>query len=163
MTVALLFCALGFGAALCLKDMWDPGVDPVADIVSIPNSTLYPADFDLQGDSSALGQAVAQVFRPDQFLPRIPHQIGDQYRPTEGRFFSWEGSDGVVIQLDNEKMPQDSEIYIVRLSEKSKPKFTTQTVTKKIKAQSGEVKKVYAWRDEAYAYAMVQSSGLSIK
>ena len=51
-------------------------------------------------------------------------------------------------------------LYIVKLTKKNENSFPKQKILKKIQAASSKIKRVYAWRDGAYGYAMVQPQGI---
>lgn len=57
---------------------------------------------------------------------------------------------------DSLSQKKSSTVYIVKLSDKNNSSFPSHRMTRKILSASGKIKRVYAWRDATYGYAMVQ-------
>lgn len=139
--------------------------DPIAELTQLPGPKVYPPDFDLEGDSLALQDIVYELFADkDYFVSKLPAQILAEYKPSEGRFFSWDGEPAVSIQMNQNnaaslaKLNTDpATLFIVKLSEKSQRKFPKEKVTRKVAGRSGKMHKVKVWREGKYGYAMVQS------
>lgn len=138
--------------------------DPIAELTQLPGPRIYPPDFDLEGDSKALQDIVFDLFADKEyFVSKLPAQVLADYKPTEGRFFSWDGEPAVSIKMDanaQEKLQIKSDpatLFIVKLSEKSLRKFPKEKVTRKVAGHSGKMNKVKVWREGKYGYAMVQS------
>ncbi len=148
-----------------VKTDTDETPDPIAELTQLPGPKVYPPDFDLEGDSRALQDIVYELFADkDYFVSKLPAQVLAEYKPTEGRFFSWDGEPAVSIQM-NRNTAQDvvklntdpATLFIVKLSEKSQRKFPKDKVTRKVAGQAGKMHKVRVWREGKYGYAMVQS------
>ena len=142
----------------------------IAEFASQMIARPYPADFDLEGDSSGLKEALQEVFpQKELFLPELPREVLGDYKPSEGRFFMWSGEPGVSIQLQaaNSKGLEASSqkpatIYIVKLSEKNRDDFPKKQTTKRLANKAGgKSRKIDVWRDENFGYAMVQTVAMS--
>ncbi len=145
--------------------------DFIAEMVSsMPDASAMPPDFDLVGDSTALPQLSMDSLPNQSFEPVIPKQVAQSYSAYEGRFFLYKGQQGVSITMEPNlsiiksasKTPQNhpAVLYIVKLTQKNEGSFPKQKVLKKIQSSPSRVKRVYAWRDGAYGYAMVQQQGM---
>jgi len=148
-----------------VKTNTDETPDPIAELTQLPGPKVYPPDFDLEGDSRALQDIVYELFADkDYFVSKLPAQVLAEYKPTEGRFFSWDGEPAVSIQM-NRNTVQDvvklntdpATLFIVKLSEKSQRKFPKDKVTRKVAGHAGKMHKVKVWREGKYGYAMVQA------
>ncbi len=144
--------------------------DFIAEMVSsMQDASAMPPDFDLVGDSNALPQLSMDSLPNQSFEPVIPKQVTQSYSAYEGRFFLYKGQQGVSITMEPNqsiikfasKKPQTNPavLYIVKLTQKNEGSFPKQKVLKRIQSSSSKVKRVYAWRDGAYGYAMVQQQG----
>jgi hypothetical protein len=143
-------------------------VDFVSELVSsLQDAVTLPPDFDLVGDSNALPQLSIDSLANHSFQPTIPPQLAQTYSAYEGRFFLYKGQQGVSITMEphasslpafSSKIspPKPAVLYIVKLSQKNENLFPKKKVLKKIHSSSAKINKVYAWRDGAYGYAMVQ-------
>jgi hypothetical protein len=139
--------------------------DPIAELTQLPGPKVYPPDFDLEGDSRALQDIVLELFADkDFFVSKLPAQVLAEYKPTEGRFFSWDGEPAVSIQMDHSNSQEKLQVkhdpatlFIIKLSEKSLRKFPKEKMTRKVAGQSGKMNKVKVWREGKYGYAMVQA------
>jgi hypothetical protein len=139
--------------------------DPIAELTQLPGPKVYPPDFDLEGDSKALQDIVYELFADkDYFVSKLPAHVLAEYKPTEGRFFSWDGEPAVSIQMDHSNSqdrmklnPDPATLFIVKLSEKSLRKFPKEKVTRKVAGSAGKMNKVKVWREGKYGYAMVQA------
>jgi hypothetical protein len=145
--------------------------DFIAEMVSsMQDANAMPPDFDLVGDSNALPQLSMDSLPNQSFEPVIPKQLSQSYSAYEGRFFLYKGQQGVSITMEPNqsivksasKVPQThpAVLYIVKLTQKNEGSFPKQKVLKRIQSSSSKVKRVYAWRDGAYGYAMVQQQGI---
>jgi hypothetical protein len=100
----------------------------------------------------------------DFFVSDLPAQVLAEYKPSEGRFFSWDGEPAVSIQMNRnanahaKKANEPATLLIVKLSEKSQRKFPKDKLTRKVAGKSGKVRKVKVWREGNFGYAMVQDS-----
>jgi hypothetical protein len=146
--------------------------DFIAEMVySMQDASAMPPDFDLVGDSNALPQLSIDSLPNQSFEPVIPKQLAQSYSAYEGRFFLYKGQQGVSITMEPNqsilksasKVPQSQQavLYIVKLTQKNEGSFPKQKVLKRIQSSSSKVKRIYAWRDGAYGYAMVQQQGLA--
>jgi len=137
-------------------------------VSSMQDANAMPPDFDLVGDSNALPQLSMDSLPDQSFEPVIPKQLAQSYSAYEGRFFLYKGQQGVSITMEpnqniqKTKLQQSkpSVLYIVKLTKKNENSFPKQKILKKIQAASSKIKRVYAWRDGAYGYAMVQPQGI---
>lgn len=136
--------------------------DFISEMVSaLQDANALPPDFDLVGDSSALPQLSMDSLPNQSFEPVIPQQLAQSYFAAEGRFFLFKGLQGVSIKMEpnllNKKVirKKPATLYIVKLSKKNE-NFPKKNVLKKIQASATKIKKVYAWREGAYGYVMVQ-------
>ena len=167
---AAIFITLGF-AYYAHSTIESAPRDLVSDVVSLSDNLNFPADFNLDGDLKDLPDLIHESLPNQSFSPAIPVQIAQDFSAYEGRFFLFNGEQGVgisVLPSSHEKsrllLPlqknftpsQPSTFYIVKLSDKNKASFPAQKVTRKIASASGKIKRVYAWRNGTYGYAMVQ-------
>lgn len=150
---------------LLVTSPFDDPADPIAELTQLPGPKVYPPDFDLEGDSLAMQDIVFELFADkDFFVPKLPAQVLAEYKPSEGRFFSWDGEPAVSIQM-NKSNPQElaklnpdpATLFIVKLSEKSQRKFPKEKTTRKLAGKAGKMHRVKIWREGKYGYAMVQS------
>ncbi|MEN9810790.1 MAG: hypothetical protein RLZZ488_2357 [Pseudomonadota bacterium] len=150
---------------LLVATPFDDPADPIAELTQLPGPRVYPPDFDLEGDSLAMQDIVFDLFADkDFFVSKLPAQVLAEYKPSEGRFFSWDGEPAVSIQM-NKSNPQElaklnpdpATLFIVKLSEKSQRKFPKEKTTRKLAGKAGKMHKVKIWREGKYGYAMVQS------
>ncbi|MEY3903690.1 MAG: hypothetical protein RL189_2996 [Pseudomonadota bacterium] len=150
---------------LLVATPFDDSADPIAELTQLPGPKVYPPDFDLEGDSLAMQDIVFDLFADkDFFVSKLPAQVLAEYKPSEGRFFSWDGEPAVSIQM-NKSNPQElaklnpdpATLFIVKLSEKSQLKFPKEKTTRKLAGKAGKMHKVKIWREGKYGYAMVQS------
>ncbi len=133
-------------------------------VSSLQDANAMPPDFDLVGDSTALPQLSIDSLPNQSFEPVIPQQLAQSYSASEGRFFLFKGLQGVSINLEpNNRVNKKSlskrrpvVLFIVKLSKKNESSFPKQKILKKIHASASKIKKIYAWREGAYGYAMVQ-------
>ena len=135
-------------------------------VSSMQDASAMPPDFDLVGDSTALPQLSMDSLPNQSFEPVIPKQLAQNYSAYEGRFFLYKGQQGVSITMEPNqafvksasKVPltHPAVLYIVKLTQKNEGSFPKQKILKRIQSSSSKVKRVYAWRDGAYGYAMVQ-------
>lgn len=132
-------------------------------VSSLQNANAMPADFDLVGDFTALPQLSVDSLADQSFAPEIPQQLAQTYSAAEGRFFLFKGLQGVSINMEPHLLPKSSPqksksavLYIVKLTKKNENSFPKQKVLKKIQASASKIKKIYAWREGSYGYAMVQ-------
>lgn len=134
-------------------------------VISMQNSNAMPPDFDLVGDSTALQQLSIDSLPNQSFEPVIPKQLAQNYSAYEGRFFLYKGQQGVSITMEpnqsivkappKHQRSHNAVLYIVKLSRKSESSFPKQKILKKIQSSS-KIKRIYAWREGSYGYAMVQ-------
>ena len=149
--------------------------DLISDVVGLSDNLNFPADFNLDGNLKDLPDLINDSLPNHSFSPAVPMQIAQDFSAYEGRFFLYKGEQGVGISVtplshDNSIIPlrlhqgfersQPSTLYIVKLSDRNRSSFPTQKVSRKIASASGKIKRVYAWRDGTYGYAMVQPLGL---
>lgn len=133
-------------------------------VSSLQDANAMPPDFDLVGDSTALPQLSIDSLPNQSFEPVIPQQLAQSYSASEGRFFLFKGLQGVSINLEpNNRINKKSltkqrptVLFIVKLSKKNENSFPKQKILKKIQASASKIKKIYAWREGAYGYAIVQ-------
>lgn len=159
-----------FAAFMMMPDENGDG-DPILEWASSqPGLKGFPADFDLEGDPTAFPEMMEEFFTKEAFHPAIPQQIQAHYAPSEGRFFAIAGSPAVSIQLKDmsavqsasdalANTPENSKnatLYIVKLSDAVSKKFPKDKVSKRIKGPAGKVKKINAWREGKYGFAVVQ-------
>lgn len=143
----------------------DETPDPIAELTQLPGPKVYPPDFDLEGDSRALQDIVYELFADkDYFVSKLPAHVLAEYKPTEGRFFSWDGEPAVSIQMSKsnpsdfaKKGSDPATLFIIKLSEKSQRKFPADKITRKVAGQAGKMHKVKVWREGKFGYAMVQA------
>jgi hypothetical protein len=159
---AVLAASLTF---LIVRPPTDEPLDPIAELAQLPGPKVYPPDFDLEGDSKAMHDIVFELFADkDFFVSDLPAQVLAEYKPSEGRFFSWDGEPAVSIQMNRnanahaKKANEPATLLIVKLSEKSQRKFPKDKLTRKVAGKSGKVRKVKVWREGNFGYAMVQDS-----
>lgn len=140
-------------------------LDPIAELTQLPGPKVYPPDFDLEGDPSAMNDIVYELFADKNFFASdLPAQVLAEYKPSEGRFFSWDGEPAVSIQMNQnsnaktKKLSEPATLLIVKLSENSQRKFPKEKVTRKVAGKSGKMRKVKVWREGNFGYAMVQES-----
>jgi hypothetical protein len=150
---------------LIVKPPADEPLDPIAELAQLPGPKVYPPDFDLEGDSKAMNDIVFELFADkDFFVADLPAQVLAEYKPSEGRFFSWDGEPAVSIQMNRnasaqaKRVNEPATLLIVKLSEKSQRKFPKDKLTRKVAGKSGKVRKVKVWREGNFGYAMVQDS-----
>ncbi|MBX9839850.1 hypothetical protein [Silvanigrella sp.] len=137
-------------------------------VSSMQDANAMPPDFDLVGDSNALPQLSMDSLPDQSFEPVIPKQLAQSYSAYEGRFFLYKGQQGVSITMEPNQNIQKTKLlqskpsvlYIVKLTKKNENSFPKQKILKKIQAASSKIRRVYAWRDGAYGYAMVQPQGI---
>ncbi len=141
----------------------DDSIDPITELASQPGPRTFPADFDLEGDPTGFREIMKDAVSPGSFQADLPSELKGQYIPGVGRIFSWSGGTGVSIQLHashtdfNGLAPSGSTtLYIVQLSGKTDLQFPQGKTTKRVK-NAGKLKKVNAWREGKYGYAVVQS------
>ena len=149
--------------------------DLISDVDGISDSLKFVPNFNLEGDFTKLPTEITDSIPNHAFSPSIPSQISQNYLAYEGRFFLYQGSPGVGIRI----MPSDAKIdpkntsqrlhdgfkqaimpstfYIVKLTEKNRFYFPKQKTLRKIRSSTGKSKRVYAWGDNSYGYAMVQN------
>lgn len=152
---------------IVVKNSADEQPDPIAELAQLQGPKMYPPDFDLEGDSKAMQDIVYELFSDkDFFVSKLPAQVLAEYKPSEGRFFSWDGEPAVSIQMNKDsnnnatlsKLGADpATLFIVKLSERSQRKFPKEKVTRKVAGQAGKMHKVKVWREGKFGYAMVQS------
>jgi hypothetical protein len=159
----VLAALLSAGTTLAIvqnfQDDEDAG-DPIAELANLAGPRLYPPDFDLEGDPAGFREVVQDLLpQHDFFQAELPKELGHDYLPSEGRFFTWSGEPGVSIQLkiSREDLEPRAILYIVRLTERNERKFPKDTAVKRVTVRSGKPKKVNVWREGPYGYAMVQS------
>lgn len=140
-------------------------LDPIAELTQLPGPKVYPPDFDLEGDSNAMNDIVYELFADKNFfVSDLPAQVLAEYKPSEGRFFSWDGEPAVSIQMNQnsntkaKKLSEPATLLIVKLSENSQRKFPKEKLTRKVAGKSGKMRKVKVWREGNFGYAMVQES-----
>lgn len=150
--------------------------DVISEVATLSENLNFPADFNLDGNLNDLPDLINDSLPNHSFHPVIPSQIAQNFSAFEGRFFLYKGEQGVGISVQpsvghlGEKIPlrlqegfetkQPSTLYIVKLSEKNRSYFPSHKVSRKISSPSGKLKRVYAWQDGTYGYAMVQPMGL---
>jgi hypothetical protein len=117
----------------------------------------FPADFDLDGNLNDLPDLINDSLPNHSFSPTIPKQIAQDFSAYEGRFFLFKGQQGVGMHGFKQKHP--STLYIVKLSDQNKASFPAEKMIRKVLSASGKLKRIYAWNDGAYGYAMVQPLG----
>ena len=142
--------------------------DPIAELANQPGPKSLPADFDLEGNADAFGELMQEAFPKQEFmLSQLPKEVMGGYKPSEARlFFTGSGQPGVSIQLLNPTNKQDANsttiLYIVQLSDSNSKGFPKERkLIRNLVSKSGKQKRVNAWRDEKFGYAMVQSVALS--
>ncbi|BBH53835.1 hypothetical protein [Fluviispira sanaruensis] len=146
--------------------------DILSEMAFLPDSESLPADFDLVGDAAALPQLTLESLPNQAFKPVIPKKIAQKYEANEGRFFYLKGQQGVSISMkplaptlphstSEIHSTRPSTLYIVKLSQKNENAFPKQRVLRKITSSTGKVRRVYAWQDGAYGYAIVQPQNIS--
>jgi hypothetical protein len=140
-------------------------LDPIAELTQLSGPRVYPPDFDLEGDSKAMNDIVVELFADkDFFISDLPKQVLAEYKPNEGRFFSWDGEPAVSIQMNqnpnaiSKKNVPQATLLIVKLSEKSQRKFPKEKQTRKVASKAGKMRKVNVWREGNFGYAMVQDN-----
>ncbi|MES2615106.1 MAG: hypothetical protein V4591_06810 [Bdellovibrionota bacterium] len=150
--------------------------DPVSEVVSLSDNLNFPADFNLDGNLNDLPDLIRDSLPNHTFKPAIPAQIAQDFSAYEGRFFLYKGEQGVGISVmpasshadtaiplrlhQGFERKQPSTLYIVKLSDKNRSAFPFKRTSRKIASASGKIKRVYAWSDGTYGYAMVQPLGL---
>ncbi|KAB8029790.1 hypothetical protein [Fluviispira multicolorata] len=145
--------------------------DILSEMAFLPDAGTLPADFDLVGDATALPQLSLESLPNQSFEPVIPKKITQKYTANEGRFFYLKGQQGVSISMQpiaglphatsNIHMDRPSTLYIVKLSQKNESDFPKKRILRKIISSTGKVRRIYAWQDGAYGYAMVQPQNIS--
>jgi len=165
-----LTAAIAASATFCFICIFEnSNHDFISEMVSsMQDANTMPPDFDLVGDSNALPQLSMDSLPNQSFEPIIPKQLAQSYSANEGRFFLYKGQQGVSITMEPNQSIQKAKIqhskpvvlYIVKLTKKNENSFPKQKILKKIQAASSKIKRVYAWRDGAYGYAMVQPQGI---
>ena len=86
---------------IVVKNSAEEQQDPIAELAQLPGPRVYPPDFDLEGDSKAMQDIVYELFSDkDFFISKLPAQVLAEYKPSEGRFFSWDGEPAVSIQMN---------------------------------------------------------------
>jgi hypothetical protein len=150
---------------LIVNPPFDEPLDPIAELTQLPGPRVYPPDFDLEGDSKAMNDIVVELFDDKNFfISDLPQQVLADYKPNEGRFFSWDGEPAVSIQMNqkpnavSKKNVSPATLLIVKLSEKSQRKFPKEKQTRKVAGKAGKVRKVKVWREGNFGYAMVQDN-----
>jgi hypothetical protein len=142
-------------------------IDPIVELANQAGPKAFPADFDLEGDPDSFAQFMRDVFPQQEFtLSQLPKEVMRGYRPSEGRFFTWSGQPGVSIQLLSPPTKLDNGsntlLYIVQLGDSNSKGFPKeQKVTRNYTSKAGKQKRVKAWRDDKFGYAMVQSVALN--
>jgi hypothetical protein len=141
--------------------------DPIAELANQPGPRGLPADFDLEGDPDAFAELMQDAFpKKDFMLSQLPKEVLKGYKPSEARlFFTGSGQPGVSIQLNSSNKADNGAItmlYIVQLGENNSKGFPREKkVTRNLVSRAGKQKRVNAWRDEKFGYAMVQQMALS--
>ncbi|NBO39209.1 hypothetical protein EBU99_11570 [bacterium] len=150
---------------LMVKPASEETLDPIAELTQLPGPKVYPPDFDLEGDSRAMHDIVYELFADKNFfVSDLPAQVLAEYKPSEGRFFSWDGEPAVSIQMHHQNTAQAKKangpttLLIVKLSEKSQRKFPNEKLTRKVAGKAGKMRKVKVWREGNFGYAMVQDA-----
>jgi hypothetical protein len=151
-TAAIAAAAFTFAVMEIDKESKDP-IEELANVATKP----YPPDFDLDGDATSF-QSIVQELMPDEsFTVEIPQHIQAKFAPSDGRFFTWAGESGVRIRLVNNKNGNtNNALYIVRLPKNALKQFPKEKVERNLASASGNKKKVKAWRDGKYGFALVQ-------
>jgi hypothetical protein len=137
--------------------------DPLSEITNLPGPRALPADFDLEGDPDAFSQLMGEIFpKSDVFASALPKEMLRGFKPSEGRFFTWNGQPGVSIQLleSNATNNGTTLLYVVKLGEEVVKSFPKEKTSTKLTSKSGKQKRVNFWRDDNYGYAMVQTASL---
>ena len=173
--IAFAAAVLTFGIVAFYYDKQKTNHDFVSELASLPDSDSMPPDFDLVGDASALPTLSAESLEGQAFQPVIPQQIAQSYSAYEGRFFQMKGQQGVSIAMEPafglspdllstvmlKHKARPTTLYIVKLSDKNSASFPKEKTLHKIQSALGKMKRIYAWRDGAYGYAMVQLQNVS--
>ncbi|APJ04425.1 hypothetical protein [Silvanigrella aquatica] len=159
---------------VCINLLESNNHDFIAEMVSsMQNTAAMPPDFDLVGDANALTELSTESLPNQSFAPAIPKQVAQNYDAYEGRFFLFKGQQGVSISMEPnptsvvksqstaQQQSRRSVLYIVKLSQKNENSFPKQKVLKRILSSSSKVKRIYAWREGAYGYAMVPQQGMT--
>lgn len=172
-------------AALCFtlfygRQAYQPEPDPLFNVANLSENLEFPADFNLEGDLDELPDLVEDTLPDRSFFPQVPRQLVNNFSAYEGRFFMFHGEQGVGIRVQPIKpaasagsanlarrvatagkvRPADTHatLYIVKLSEKNGATFPKRRVASRVLSASGKIKRISAWREGAYGYAMVQSA-----
>lgn len=160
----LATAAAAAGLALFFTESISTDNDLLAELASVPAVRSYPPDFDLEGDASALGEIVQEVFPTETFDVSLPEHVKSEYAPREGRFFTWAGGPGVSIRLTSNKpesrLRGNTFLYIVKLSGKNERRFPKDRVVRR-SSNNGREKKIHAWREGKYGFAIVQTTATS--
>ncbi len=151
-TAAVAAAALTFAILEINKDQSDP-IEELSNV----GTKSYPPDFDLDGDATSF-QGIVQELMPDEpFTAEIPLHIQSKFAPSDGRFFTWAGESGVRIRLVNSKNGNpNNALYIVRLPKNALAQFPKEKIERSLAGTTGNKKKVKAWRDGKYGFALVQ-------
>lgn len=121
-------------------------------------------EFDLNGDLDNLQDWIDDLLSEDNsFSPDLPKQLVENYEAHKGHFFLYQGHQGVSIKIKPSALAMpyggkwdDSILYIVQLDKNMESSFPKERVLRKIRSSTGKIRSIFAWREGAYGYAMVQ-------
>jgi hypothetical protein len=151
-TAAITAAALTFAVLEANKESKDP-IEELANVATKP----YPPDFDLDGDATSFQSIMHELMPDEAFTVEIPQHVQAKFAPSDGRFFTWAGESGVRIRLVNNKNGStNNALYIVRLPQNALKQFPKEKVERSLAGSAGNKKKVKAWRDGKYGFALVQ-------
>jgi hypothetical protein len=144
--------------------------DVLTEADNLSENLNFPADFNLDGNLNNLPDLINDSLPNKSFTPKIPTNIAKDYSAYEGRFFLYKGDQGVGITVSPSqnlanfpvRLEQglsrkgNSTLYIVKLSDKNKSCFPIKKTSRKIYSSSGKSKRIYAWREGFYGFAIIQ-------
>lgn len=177
--LAVAFVAAGLAMAVLpsFKNSSGENNEALADLLSAPTMRSYPPDFDLEGDATALGDIMQDVFPAEAELPfkaEFPSHLAVKFKPTEGRFFTWAGEPGVSIRLTPTALTRVSSnlpsaaagtlsshattLFIIKLNGIAEQKFPKERLVKRMTSRTGKDRRVHVWRDGNYGFAIVQNA-----
>lgn len=144
----------------CLANTWidNSKHDVISEVASSHDVVALPADFNLDGNLDDLQEFINDSLPNHQaFKPELPKQLVQNYSAYEGRFFLFNGSQGVSINMVPTALGEfdPSVLYILKLTKNSESSFPVEKQLRKIRSATGKIKRVYAWREGTYGYAMV--------
>jgi hypothetical protein len=120
-SVLLVSSVFGIFLGMSLPFVFNESENKIFTSQALKHARMLPPDFDLQGDSERLN-AILKEFQyalssnsSNEGL-KYPKQISKDYKPSEGRIFSWKGAPAISLKLQKAEKQYASEpmfLYIM--------------------------------------------------